>query len=108
MTKGTQYVPRPGKNEDGPAPQKSKAGVFNTLAFAGTIGLHMVSGIVVGGLIGYALDKWFETGPLLTGIFLLIGIAAGFKNVYRDAKRLIASQEWNTYDADTGGHTKDN
>ncbi len=46
MTKGTQYVPRPGKNEDGPAPQKSKAGVFNTLAFAGTIGLHMVSGIV--------------------------------------------------------------
>ncbi len=66
---------------------------LNSLSQAGTIGLHMVSGIVVGTLIGYFLDQWLATSPWLTGIFLLLGICAGFKNVYVDTKRLIATQK---------------
>lgn len=71
---------------------KDKA-FINSLSHAGTIGLHMVSGIVVGTLIGWGLDKWLETYPWLTGLFMIFGIAAGFKNVYVDTKRLIAKQK---------------
>ena len=66
---------------------------FNALSRAGTIGLHMVSGIAVGVVIGYLLDRWLETSPWLTGIFMVLGIVAGFKNVYVDTKRLVASQK---------------
>lgn len=65
---------------------------LNTLSHAGTIGLHMVSGIAVGTLIGYFLDDWLDTFPWLTGIFMVLGIVAGFKNVYVDTRRLVASQ----------------
>lgn len=63
------------------------------LASVGTIGLHMVSGPLVGVVIGYFLDKWLETSPWFKLIFLFIGIAAGFLNVYLDSKLLIARME---------------
>jgi len=66
---------------------------LDTLSRAGAIGLHMVSGITVGTLIGYFLDRWLDTFPWLTGIFMVFGIVAGFKNVYVDTKRLVASQK---------------
>lgn len=56
----------------------------------GVIGLHMVSGPLVGVAIGYGLDVWLETGPWCKLIFLLVGIGAGFLNVYRDSRRLLA------------------
>lgn len=56
----------------------------------GVIGLHMVSGPLVGVAIGYGLDAWLETGPWCKLIFLLVGIGAGFLNVYRDSRRLLA------------------
>ena len=71
---------------------KDKA-FISSLSHAGTIGLHMVSGIVVGTLIGWALDKWLDTHPWLTGLFMFFGIVAGFKNVYVDTRRLIARQK---------------
>lgn len=66
---------------------------INALSHAGSIGLHMVSGIAVGTLIGYALDAWLETSPWLTGIFMVVGIVAGFKNVYVDTNKLVKAQE---------------
>ena len=66
---------------------------IDALSHAGTIGLHMVSGIAVGTLIGYGLDAWLETSPWLTGIFMVVGIVAGFKNVYVDTNKLVKSQE---------------
>ena len=66
---------------------------LNAISRASTIGLHMVSGIAVGTLIGFFLDKWLGTDPWLLIIFILAGIVAGFKNVYVDTKRLLASQE---------------
>ena len=55
---------------------------------AGAMGLHIVAGTVVGLGIGYALDSWLDTSPWLLLVFLLIGTAAGYKNMIEDAKRL--------------------
>lgn len=68
---------------------KTRASTMNLFATAGTIGLHMVSGPIVGFAIGYWLDVWLDTGPWLKLIFFLVGIAAGFKNVYDDSRRLL-------------------
>ena len=72
---------------------KVDAGSLSILSNASTIGLHLVSGILVGGAAGYFLDDWLGSTPWCFLFFVLVGIAAGFKNVYTDAKRLIASQE---------------
>ena len=58
-----------------------------------TIGLHLFSGTVVGLLIGYYLDKFFNTSPFLTIIFFFFGVAAGIRNMYKDVQKYIAKEE---------------
>jgi ATP synthase protein I len=58
--------------------------VFKQLARLSTVGLSLVAATAIGLLIGYGLDKWLGTGPWLTMMFVLLGIAAGFLNLFRD------------------------
>ena len=62
---------------------------MSALSSAGIIGLHMVSGPLVGFGLGYGLDYLLGTHPWFKIIFLLVGIAAGFLNVYRDTQILL-------------------
>jgi ATP synthase protein I len=39
-------------------------------------------------LIGYWLDRWFDTWPVLFLIFFFLGAAAGMLNAYRYIRRL--------------------
>ena len=71
---------------------KTDPGTLNALSLAGTIGLHMVSGIGMGAVAGHLLDVWLDSHPWGLIIFMVVGIVAGFKNVYVDARRLIAAQ----------------
>jgi ATP synthase protein I len=59
----------------------------------GTIGLHLISGIIVGIFIGYMLDHLFKTDYIFTIIFFFFGIAAGFYNMYKDAMRYLKEEE---------------
>ena len=59
----------------------------------GTIGLHLISGIIVGLAIGYFLDKLFNTHYTMTIIFFFLGIASGFYNMYKDAVKYIQKGE---------------
>ena len=54
---------------------------------------ELVVGVVVGGGIGWALDRWLATAPWLLILFLLLGFAAGISNVFRSARRLQAQAE---------------
>lgn len=58
-----------------------------------TIGLHLVSGIIVGTAVGYFLDKTFSTSPYLTILFFFLGFLAGLNNMYKDAKKYIDTQQ---------------
>jgi len=51
------------------------------------VGIELVAGVVGGGLIGYGLDRWFETWPILFVVFFFLGAAAGTLNAYRYIRR---------------------
>lgn len=46
-------------------------------------GVEVVSALVVGIGLGYALDRWLGTWPWLFLVFFVLGSAAGIMNVYR-------------------------
>lgn len=50
---------------------------------AGLIGLHPISGLVVGGIAGYFLWRKFDA-PWFFWSLLAIGFIAGCRNAYRD------------------------
>ena len=51
------------------------------------LGVEMVSALVVAIAIGYGLDRYFGTRPILLLVFLPLGIAAGILNVWRQFGR---------------------
>lgn len=54
---------------------------------ASTAGLNIVIGTVVGGAIGYFLERLFRLeSHWLLFIFALLGIAAGFKDLFKMTK----------------------
>jgi ATP synthase protein I len=52
-----------------------------------TLGLTLVFSTFVGFGMGLLLDKFFHSKPYMMIIFLLLGIAAGFVNIFREVKR---------------------
>lgn len=59
---------------------------------AGVIGLHPVSGLVVGGVGGYFLWKRFDAAWCFWGL-LFIGFIAGCLNAYRDVRAMLREGE---------------
>lgn len=58
--------------------------VIKQLVRLSTVGVALVASTAIGLAIGYALDRWLGTSPWLTLTFLLLGIVAGFINLFRD------------------------
>ena len=54
---------------------KENRGLFFGNAFR--LGTELVAAVVVGTIIGFILDNWFDTKPVLIIIFFLFGSAAG-------------------------------
>jgi ATP synthase protein I len=74
--------------------KKQRRELFRLISVASTVGIQIVLSTFIGLAIGYFLDEHllpkflpFNTSPWFTIIFLLIGIAAGFKYLFRVALR---------------------
>lgn len=66
--------------------KKSKGEFLRFLGIASTVGINLVLCTFIGFAIGYfILDRSLNTFPLFTVIFLLLGIAAGFKYLFKIA-----------------------
>ncbi len=63
-----------------------KRGSF--MGFAFKLGTELVAAVMVGTIIGFILDTWFDTKPWLIIIFFFLGSAAGMLNVIRSAKKM--------------------
>jgi len=59
-----------------------------SLGQAFKISTEFVAAVVVGSTIGFILDSWFDTKPLLIICFFFMGVAAGILNVFRSAKKM--------------------
>ena len=57
-----------------------------SLGMALKLSTEMVAAVLVGTIIGYILDSWFDSKPWLIIIFFFVGVAAGITNVVRTAK----------------------
>ena len=49
---------------------------------------ELVAAVLVGTIIGFILDNWFDTKPWLIIIFFFIGVIAGIINVIKSAKNM--------------------
>ena len=67
---------------------KNKGSNAASLGKALKISTELVAAVVVGSTIGFLLDNWFDTKPLLTICFFFMGVAAGIINVFRSAKKM--------------------
>ena len=54
-----------------------------------SMGLYLLVAIAFGVGIGYYLDRWLHTAPWFLVIFLIAGVIAGFRNMYRLLRREI-------------------
>ena len=52
------------------------------------LGTELVSAVLVGTIIGFILDTWFDTKPWLIIFFFFLGSVAGILNVIRVAKKM--------------------
>ena len=72
---------RRGLDVPAPGPEGPKA--FSPWGIGLRVGTELVSALVVAVVIGWALDRWLGTRPILMAVFVLIGGAAGVANVWR-------------------------
>tara|TARA_A100001011_G_C14243307_1_gene814293 strand:+ start:782 stop:1069 length:288 start_codon:yes stop_codon:yes gene_type:complete len=63
-----------------------KKGIFLGNAFK--LGTELIAAVIVGTIIGFILDSWFDTKPLLIIIFFIFGSVAGILNIFRAAKKM--------------------
>jgi ATP synthase protein I len=72
---------------------KDNRDIFRNLAMVSSMGISVALAIGIGAWFGLTLDEWFGTKPYFFYIFLLFGIAAGFKNIYVIARREIRKDD---------------
>lgn len=60
---------------------------FRELWYYSSLSFSIALAIVIGLAIGYWLDTRYDTSPLLTLVFLALGIIAGFRNIYLAMKK---------------------
>jgi ATP synthase protein I len=58
------------------------------MAYGLRMASELVGAVLVGGIIGYFLDRWLGTWPWLFLVFFFVGFAAGVVNVTRAFTRL--------------------
>ena len=67
---------------------KNNGSNVTSIGTALKISTELVAAVVVGSTIGFILDSWFDTKPILTICFFIIGVVSGFLNVIKSAKKI--------------------
>ncbi|MDC0093229.1 AtpZ/AtpI family protein [Alphaproteobacteria bacterium] len=55
-------------------------GLLNTFSRVAT---ELLTGLLIGGIMGWTIDKWLDTNPWFLIVFFLLGGAAGILNLWR-------------------------
>ena len=76
------------KKNIGKLKDKNRGSNATSIGKALKISTELVAAVVVGSTMGFLLDNWFDTKPLLTICFFFMGVAAGILNVFKSAKKM--------------------
>ncbi len=76
---------RVGETRAGPAGPSAPNGMGQAVSLGFRVMSEFVAAVVVGGFIGWAIDRWVGTSPGFLIAFIALGTAAGFWSVYRIA-----------------------
>lgn len=80
-----------------PGEKGSRGDFVRFLGVASTVGINFVVCTFVGFAIGYwLLDRYLNTFPWFTFIFLVLGIAAGFTYLFRIAAKASGMDDENS------------
>jgi len=74
---------------------EDKREVVKSLISYSSLGLEMGLCVAIGIAIGYFLDRYFMTSPYLTIIFMIFGVIAAMKTIYKLMKKLEKENERN-------------
>jgi len=84
---GNRHTDNNGRNQNSGEGQKARRAVFQLVS----IGIQLVASTFGGLALGYYIDKYLDTRPWFTIILLILGISAGFINIYTTAKKYDGS-----------------
>ena len=79
--------------------KKNKSEYVKYLQYS-SIGIEMGAAVALGAFIGYKLDEWLGTEPWMLLFWLLCGIAAGFRSLYRMTKKIMGKNTLEKDDKD--------
>jgi ATP synthase protein I len=80
---------------------EDKPKLVRSLGFLSSLGITIVLATLIGLAMGYYLDQWLATSPWFTLIFLVLGIIAGFRNIYILTSRELHRQKESDSDEDS-------
>jgi ATP synthase protein I len=77
---------------------EDKQQLIRSIGFLSGVGISMVASTLIGLFMGYYLDRWLDTSPWLTLLFLGFGIVAGFRNIFILTQRELRRQREEEHD----------
>lgn len=69
-------------------PKKIDPGTMKAIGVAWTLPFELIVPAIVGGGIGYLLDRWLHTSPLFLLIIGFAGFGVGLRNLIKTASTL--------------------
>jgi ATP synthase protein I len=72
---------------------KSDPAFRQGMSLAFKVGIELTVATLIGALMGYALDRYFDSRPWCLAIGVIFGGAAGCLNVYRSAQNMIIEED---------------
>jgi len=82
--KSAEHVP-----EAAPPPRTDTSALARGLRLS----TELVAGVIVGGVIGWLLDRWLGISPWGFIVFVILGFAAGMLNLMRSAG-IVPERRW--------------
>ena len=68
------------------------------MSLAFKVGVELIVATLIGALMGYAVDSFFDSRPWFLAIGVIFGGAAGCLNVYRSAQNMIIDEDSDNQD----------
>lgn len=69
------------------AKKREKGHPLENLALISQIGITMITPIIMGLYLGKLIDNKFNTQPIFLFVFIIMGVIAGFMNIFKIATK---------------------